>query len=300
MSLSAPAAPIPTRDVDTLKRDLDVHGYCFIKDFIDADQVAALKRRLADQGAAERERGIAQLGMRGEHWLGAPRQDADGWGTHVVRNIINKGDEFLPLLVDPLLLSLVQSSLKDLPFYLSSYHGLILKRGSGLQFIHTDQAHLPEVTSFPYVMNTIVMLTDFTEENGATRIAPGSHKWKRIPQVANGGERVDTIAAVAPAGTAMLFEGRLWHGGGDNVTDAKRYALTIYYALAFLRQQECMPASTHPEVYARLSDQLKELLGFKMQMSVGRIEPSVPDGISSMEAKWAYTGRLVPSRHVPL
>ena len=308
-AFSVAELPSPTRDPAQLAADLQLHGYCLIADFLPPEMTCFLRQRLADQGLAERDAGKSLLSIGEETWVGGPRQadDAGGWGRHIVQNLINKGDEFLPVLTDPLLHELMRGAFKNMPFYLSSYHGLILQRGSGAQVIHSDQMYVPDQTSFPYVVNVMVMLSDFTEENGATRVVPGSHKFGKYPPMATDlgiGVSVDqrrnvvpieTIPAVAPAGTAMLFEGRLWHGAGDNVSDVRRYSMTIYWALAFLRQQECMPASTHDDVYDRMTDELRALVGFKALGSVGRVEPNRPGARCSMENAWPYVGRLEPA-----
>ncbi len=98
---------------------------------------------------------------------------------------------------------------------------------------------------------------DFTEDNGATRIVPGSHRWN--------GNRPDESAAqpvIMPAGSLLIFLGTLYHGGGENRSSGTRLGLTIQYCPPWARQQENfilgVPAGEVPE----LSPRIQELIGY--------------------------------------
>ena len=77
-------------------------------------------------------------------------------------------------------------------------------------------------------------LTDFTEANGATRIVPGSH---REESPTYGGDYASVPAEMAK-GSVLIWDGALWHGGGANVTDARRTGIAMNYCAGFIRQQE--------------------------------------------------------------
>ena len=304
MAESDAPLPSPTTDSEQLKADLDRFGYCFIADFIAPPDVAALRDRLAEQALAERQAGVAQLIEDGRSRIGGPRNgdEIGGWNNQVVRNLFNKGDEFHPLAIDRRLAEIVQHGFAGRPFHLLSYQGIQLRRGAGAQAIHSDQMWVPDPTSIPYVINTMVMLTDFTEENGATRMVPGSHRFGRYPANETKGrgvlgirkaEAVDTVAAVAPAGTAMVFEGRTWHGAGACRSPADRFSVTLYYGLDFMRQMDNIPACLHPDVHARMTPELLSMIGFDGAI-LGRIEPQVPGGITNTNLNWPYTPRMVP------
>src|SRR5947209_7341448 len=81
--------------------------------------------------------------------------------------------------------------------------------GGNPMFLHADQGFVtPPWPPYAMVANAMWMLDDFTPENGATRIAPASHKRNEQPDYGN---LPETIPVVAPAGTVMVFDGRLWH-----------------------------------------------------------------------------------------
>jgi ectoine hydroxylase-related dioxygenase (phytanoyl-CoA dioxygenase family) len=112
------------------------------------------------------------------------------------------------------------------------------------------------------------MLTDFTTENGATRVAPGSH----LATDAKAAYESDVIPAVAPAGTVMLIDGRLLHHVGASTVDGLRVGILNYYCRPFLRAQENYCLSLRPEVWATCSDELKALLGFKSWNTFGGVD----------------------------
>lgn len=104
----------------------------------------------------------------------------------------------------------------------------------------------------------MLALSDFTEENGATRVIPGSHEWndERMPT------QDETIAAEMPAGSALLWMGSVYHGGGANTSSAPRTGLTMAYDLAFLRLEENHFLSIPIERLRRLPAEMQRLLGW--------------------------------------
>ena len=100
--------------------------------------------------------------------------------------------------------------------------------------------------------------TDFTFENGATQLVPGSHKWdaKREPLE-------DEIAyAEMKKGSALIYTGSVLHGGGDNISDEVRSGIFIHYAPGWIRQQENQYLSCPPEIAKELTPELRSLIGY--------------------------------------
>ncbi|MDQ1402702.1 MAG: hypothetical protein QOG03_1018, partial [Actinomycetota bacterium] len=110
------------------------------------------------------------------------------------------------------------------------------------------------------VVNTMWALDDFTEENGATRLIPGSHTWvDRTPTKDD-----PIVKAVMPAGSVIFYSGRIWHGGGANQTDRPRLGVILEYVSAWLRPQENHILAVPREVAAELPERLQELLGYNV------------------------------------
>jgi ectoine hydroxylase-related dioxygenase (phytanoyl-CoA dioxygenase family) len=118
--------------------------------------------------------------------------------------------------------------------------------GQGAQMLHRDRfiwgKHLPR--EIEPQLNTIWALTDFTAENGATRVVPGSHRWDWKRQ-ADAGEITQTIM---PRGSVMYYTGSVIHSGGENRSAADRVALNLTFANAWLRQEENQYMSCPPDI----------------------------------------------------
>lgn len=133
--------------------------------------------------------------------------------------------------------------------------------GQGLQPLHRDDA--TSLWRHPQYgrearLQIMVALTDFTEENGATRVIPGSHCWddERMPT------EEETVAAEMKAGSALLWLGSVYHGGGANKSDHPRTGLTMAYDLSFLRLEENHFLSIPIERVRELPEELQSLLGW--------------------------------------
>lgn len=133
--------------------------------------------------------------------------------------------------------------------------------GEDMQAIHRDQWAF-DFFSFPsgfeVQCNTIWAMTDFTEANGATRVIPGSH---RAPDKQTFGES-DTVPAEMEKGSALLYTGSLYHGGGANRSDAERVGINITYARGWLRQEENQYLTVPHDLARTLPDDLLKLIGY--------------------------------------
>lgn len=252
--------PEITTDLAQAKRDLDEYGLALLGDALNPDELRAARQRLVEQARGEAEGGNDTRDGSGDVRRRGPNQR--------VWNLINKGEIFRNIAVSPRVLELCRHMLGN-DILLSSMTANIANKGGVPQAIHTDQDYIPVETTYPMVCDVAWMLVDFTDENGATRVIPGSHRWGRIPQR---GHEVETIAATGPAGTALVFDGRLWHGAGANRTDASRHALFTYFCRAFVRQQENLTVSVAPEVIERCSKELLALMGFQVWHTLGMVE----------------------------
>ena len=131
---------------------------------------------------------------------------------------------------------------------------------SDAQVLHRDRLswgnYLPP--SIEPQFNTIWAMTEFTKENGATRCAPGSHKWdwNQKPQA-------DQIAySEMSAGSVFIYSGSVLHGGGANESDTPRIGLNLTYCLGWLRPEENQYLSCPPDIAKNFDSELQNLLGY--------------------------------------
>lgn len=118
--------------------------------------------------------------------------------------------------------------------------------------------------------NTMWALTEFTEENGATRVVPGSQTWDWDRPLDCEG----SIPAEMPLGSALLYTGSVVHGGGANGSNAPRIGMNITYLLGWLRQEENQYLSCPPDIARELDPALQEMLGYTVgNNSLGYYSP---------------------------
>jgi ectoine hydroxylase-related dioxygenase (phytanoyl-CoA dioxygenase family) len=158
--------------------------------------------------------------------------------------------------------------------------GHLLQRGPGAgeQWLHRDEAVWSDVPKpAPELqLASVIAFVDFTRENGATRIVPGSHRWpdrllSPAEQMAAPRPRPDQIAyAEMPAGSAVVYLGGTIHAGGANSTDTPRRAAHLSYCLGWLRTEENNVLSVPAATAAALPRRAQELLGYAMHNSIQR------------------------------
>src|SRR4029077_13426491 len=158
--------------------------------------------------------------------------------------------------------------------------GHLLQRGPGSdeQFLHRDELVWSDVPKpAPELqLASVIAFVDFTRDNGATRVVPGSHRWpdRQLPpfeQFLAPAPEPDQIAcAEMPAGSAVIYTGGVIHGGGANSTEIPRRGAHLSYCLGWLRTEENNYLSTPPEVAAKLPRRAQEVLGYSVQDSIDR------------------------------
>lgn len=134
--------------------------------------------------------------------------------------------------------------------------------GEPAQPVHRDQwafDFFPFPSGYEVQCNTIWALTDFTEENGATRVIPGSNHFEDRMQF----EESRTIAAEMSRGSVLFYNGSVYHGGGANRSSAPRVGINITYALSWLRQEENQYLTVPRELAQSLPLELAKLIGYR-------------------------------------
>ncbi|MEU0265131.1 phytanoyl-CoA dioxygenase family protein [Nocardioides sp. NPDC006303] len=137
-----------------------------------------------------------------------------------------------------------------------------IQPGQGAQVLHRDDTvwmwRHPDYGREARVQ-IMVAITDFTHENGGTQVIPGSHKWDddRAPKVS------EAVSTEMKAGSALIWIGSTYHGGGNNTSDGPRTGLTMAFDLAFLRQEENQYLSIPLEKVKSFPEDVQRLLGWE-------------------------------------
>jgi ectoine hydroxylase-related dioxygenase (phytanoyl-CoA dioxygenase family) len=234
-----------TLDAQT-REQLDRDGYAPLPDVLSAEQVDAIRGRLSELMAAEGGRAGLEV-----------HQEA---GTDRLADLVNKGSVFEPCFTDSRVLACMAHVLGE--FKLSSLNSRAALPGQGHQGLHTDWPG-PVPPGEYQVCNSIWLLDDFTAANGATRVMPGSHRSRAVP-----GRAMPDPAAVHPdevqitgrAGTVVIFNSHLWHGGTRNRSDQPRRGLHSYFTRRGNPQQLDQQKYIRPETLARLSPAARFIL----------------------------------------
>jgi ectoine hydroxylase-related dioxygenase (phytanoyl-CoA dioxygenase family) len=226
---------------------LDRDGFLPIARALDGATLAALRDRVDALVAEEGER----AGIEVHQEAGAAR----------LANLVDKDPLFDAVWNHPLALCAVAHVLGE-QIKLSSLNFRNALPGEGHQSLHTDWPHAV-APGADQVCNSLWLLDDFSEENGATRVVPGSHRAGALPAEAladPAAPHPDEVLLVAPAGTCVVFNSHLWHGGTRNRSGAPRRALHGYFTRRDNPQQTVQREHLRPSTRARLSPAQRWLL----------------------------------------
>ncbi|MGH9632549.1 MAG: phytanoyl-CoA dioxygenase family protein [Bryobacteraceae bacterium] len=187
------------------------------------------------------------------------RQEAN---TRRLANLVAKGRIFESLVHLPEIMAYVSSVLGP-DFKLSSLNARSANPQSDSgQPLHADMGAIADEKGY-WVCNTVWMLDDFTPRNGAIRVIPGSHRWRKLPQdVLEDLTAVhpDEILLTAPAGTVVVMNAHMWHGGTANRTDAPRRAVHGFYCRRDKPQQQYQKRLIPAAIQNRFSPELRWVL----------------------------------------
>jgi len=230
--------------VDDIVAGLDTAGCAVVEHFLASDKVVALN----DELAPHRER------------TPTGRNDFEGFSTRRVYALFAKVRGFDDVATHPTVLGVLDRVLGE-HYQLSGPVGIDIGPHEVAQVMHRDDVVYPLAWPHPQVVvNTMWALDDFTVDNGATLIVPGSHVTApddRPPDSA-------AVPATMPAGSVMFYLGTVWHHGGANHTDRRRLGVILEYVAAWLRAQENHLAAVPVEVMRTLPERLQQLLGYNI------------------------------------
>jgi ectoine hydroxylase-related dioxygenase (phytanoyl-CoA dioxygenase family) len=162
-------------------------------------------------------------------------------------------------------------------FLVSSMSSIAIESDETPQPWHADDQHIPlPRPHVPIVCNTMWALTDFTNDNGATRLVPGSHQATEFPPPF--GDIDGAIAAEMPRGSVLVYNGSLWHGGGPNKTGERRVGLAMNYCAGWIRPQENQLLGIPMDVARVFPPRLRKLCGWGLyQKLMGHVEKAAPE-----------------------
>jgi ectoine hydroxylase-related dioxygenase (phytanoyl-CoA dioxygenase family) len=236
-----------TLDQDQRAR-LDEDGYLVLPGALRESEVALLRKKVDELNALERDR--TETGLRQEP--GAAR----------LVNLVDEGPLFDLCWNNPVQLAAVAHVLSWHEFKLSSLNGRAALPGHGRQALHADWGEGVQPGDYQ-VCNSIWMLDDFTPDNGATRAVPGSHRrGHHVKDVVDDPltSHPDEVLLTGTAGTCVVFNSHVWHGGTENKTGSPRRALHGYFCRREHTQQQVQREHLRPETLARLSPVQRYLL----------------------------------------
>lgn len=202
------------------------------------------------------------------------RNPFEGERSQRVYSLAGKGAAFQRLAEHPRIVALLDGVL--LPnCLLSTMQSIRLHAQESAQPWHTDDAfYLVPRPRDVLGLSVIWAIEEFTADNGATELIPGSHRW--------GSEHPDSrahdvVPALMPAGSALVFDSSLWHRGGQNRTGATRLAISPQYCQPFLRPQESQLLIVPPDRARACSERMRSMLGYSIHPPfIGQVDGMHP------------------------
>lgn len=253
------------RTFDQCWQEYDELGYIIFENVLSPDQLEQQRAALKPWIDAD---------LRG-------RNNFEGAQSNRIYAMLDKDPVFADLVSHPLQLAFAERELGE-SCLLYACLAINLHPGETVQPWHYDDSHCALARPRdPLSVSTFWSISETTEENGATEIIPGSHKWgnqqpeganrstdfkPRLSgqQVADNSDHPDMIKASMPAGSLMIAKGTLWHRGGANDSDAPRLIVTPQFCKGWCRPLEQQLLAVSPEKAARLPKRVQELLGYNI------------------------------------
>jgi len=200
--------------------------------------------------------------------------DFNGYRTLRISKVLEHSMTSAELVAHPRVLEVADAVLLPycLNYRIGSLTGIEIYPGEDDQFLHVDDGIYPvRMPGMQLQFSAMWALCDFTVENGATRVVPGSHLepplTRSMAKRARQHER--TVQAVMPKGSVLFYLGGTLHGGSANRSNAPRAGLVNTYALGWLRQEENQILNVSREAAARHSETIRNLMGYRSHSTLG-------------------------------
>jgi ectoine hydroxylase-related dioxygenase (phytanoyl-CoA dioxygenase family) len=246
----------------------DEHGGVIIENLISADEIELIKNEI--------------LLMVKQSPLGL--DEFEGKSTTRTGGLIARSKEIRKLVANPLILAMIKDIFGDeTAFQVNQGQLIAIGPGESPQPIHRDDwlyGQFPFPPGYTGIIQSMWALTPFTKENGATLYVPGSHALPELTQIVREGKRDrldyamnsapgtirftpdDAVQMTMDEGSVALWSGKLYHGGGNNLSDEVRWGMNIGYTRGWIRQEENQYVSMSPEEFESIDDDMARLLGW--------------------------------------
>lgn len=252
-------------DINIINQILEEDGCIVIKDALSSEQLMKLKGEVQP------------------HLEKAPNCSGDFYGhkTKRISSLISKSETCRDMAIDSTVLSIMDEFLlRNCSDYQLNLTQLIqIGSGEPQQIMHPDDPMFPFLLpNAEKMINCMWAVDDFTNDNGATHLVPGSHKWERVGLMPERQPEPHEITqGEMPAGSVLIYFGSLLHCGGANKTNKPRTGLVTSYCLGWLRQSENLYLATSKELAKTLPERLQRLLGyFVHEPNLGQVEGRDP------------------------
>jgi len=244
-------------DVKTITETLEKDGALILNNVVDAEFLAALRAET-------------------DPYMETTSNGADDFGGRLTTRtggLMMRSEKCRDLIMDPRIMEpcnvFLSPYCEKVQLHLTQI--IRIRAGEKAQPIHRDRwawgTHLAHVEP---QFNTIWAITDFTAENGATQLVPGSTKWPDDAKI----DPTQITQAEMKAGSVLIYSGSVFHGGGANRSDGDRIGINITYTLGWLRQEENQYLTCPPELAKTLPRELQALAGYAMgQYALGYFTP---------------------------
>jgi ectoine hydroxylase-related dioxygenase (phytanoyl-CoA dioxygenase family) len=254
---------LPARtDVDDLVAVIQNEGALILEDVLGPDQLQTINEELRPYIEATK----------------TGSDDFTGRSTRRTGALVARSPSCRELILNETIVGSARAFLKPWCERIQLHLSQVISIGPGqaAQQIHRDRwAWGTHIKSVEPQFNTIWALTDFTKENGATQVVPGSVSWpdNRRPNPE------EVRQAEMSKGSVLIYSGSVFHGGGENRSADVRIGLNLTYTLGWLRQEENQYLSCPPEIAKTLDPDLQELIGYTMgSYALGYFTPPLPPG----------------------
>ncbi len=229
-------------DIGRVVAQIHEQGYTVVEQFISGDMIESIRN------AFDTEVPITEM-----RFLGSTTGNT--WRAH---NLLAKTRAVDGLLLDARLRAIVEGVIGQYcQINITTLFNTL--PGEYQQDLHQDDGLWPIPRPHPsFLCNLLIAMDDFTIENGATHVVPHSHRWtKPVDQT------IESIQVEMKSGSAVFWEGGLWHGGGANTTaDQERMGLFMSHLVSYLRPSDLHLVSVPRDIARELPKRLQRLLGY--------------------------------------